>query len=80
MQRVSLFLFLLISVDTVCGIFSFYLTSVKMRTQKERKILMNTRVEHDSMGEIEVPTDRYWGAQTQRSYQNFKISAERLSM
>ena len=56
MQRVSLFLFLLISVDTVCGIFSFYLTSVKMRTQKERKILMNTRVEHDSMGEIEVPT------------------------
>ena len=39
---------------------------------------MNTRVEHDSMGEIEVPTDRYWGAQTQRSYQNFKISDEKM--
>ena len=39
---------------------------------------MNTRVEHDSMGEIEVPADRYWGAQTQRSYQNFKISEEKM--
>lgn len=39
---------------------------------------MNTRVEHDSMGEIEVPADRYWGAQTQRSYQNFKISDEKM--
>lgn len=41
---------------------------------------MNTRVEHDSMGEIEVPTDRYWGAQTQRSYQNFKISDEKCHL
>jgi fumarate hydratase class II len=34
---------------------------------------MTTRNESDSMGTIEVPTDRYWGAQTQRSLQNFKI-------
>ncbi len=39
---------------------------------------MATRIERDSMGEIEVPADRYWGAQTQRSFQNFKIGDERL--
>ncbi len=39
---------------------------------------MATRIERDSMGEIEVPADRYWGAQTQRSFQNFKIGDEHL--
>lgn len=39
---------------------------------------MQTRTESDSMGTIEVPTDRYWGAQTQRSLQNFKIGGERF--
>ena len=39
---------------------------------------MSTRIERDSMGEIEVPADRYWGAQTQRSLENFKIGTERL--
>lgn len=34
---------------------------------------MQTRIEHDTMGEIEVPVDKYWGAQTQRSYENFNI-------
>ena len=34
---------------------------------------MNTRTEHDSMGEIQVPADKYWGAQTQRSSANFRI-------
>ncbi|MFW6053663.1 MAG: lyase family protein, partial [Persicimonas sp.] len=34
---------------------------------------MATRTEHDSMGPVEVPADKYWGAQTQRSLQNFKI-------
>ena len=34
---------------------------------------MNYRIEHDSMGEIQVPADKYWGAQTQRSLQNFPI-------
>ncbi len=33
----------------------------------------NTRVESDSIGEIDVPSNKYWGAQTQRSLQNFKI-------
>jgi fumarate hydratase class II len=36
------------------------------------------RIESDSMGEIAVPADRYWGAQTQRSLQNFKIGGERM--
>ena len=39
---------------------------------------MGKRIERDSMGEIEVPEDRYWGAQTQRSFENFKIGEERL--
>ena len=34
---------------------------------------MEYRIEHDSMGEVQVPADRYWGAQTQRSYMNFPI-------
>ena len=37
-----------------------------------------TRTEHDSMGAIEVPADRYWGAQTQRSLGNFPIGTERM--
>lgn len=39
---------------------------------------MNTRIETDSFGEIEVPSNAYWGAQTQRSLQNFKIGDERF--
>ncbi len=34
---------------------------------------MNYRTEHDSMGEVQVPADRYWAAQTQRSHENFEI-------
>ena len=34
---------------------------------------MEYRIEHDSMGEVKVPGDRYWGAQTQRSHENFPI-------
>ncbi|MFO1059877.1 MAG: class II fumarate hydratase [Dongiaceae bacterium] len=36
------------------------------------------RIESDSMGEIEVPADCYWGAQTQRSLQNFRIGGQRM--
>ncbi len=36
------------------------------------------RIEHDTMGEVRVPTDRYWGAQTQRSLENFPIGGERM--
>ncbi len=39
--------------------------------------MSNTRTETDSFGPIEVPADRYWGAQTQRSLQNFKIGWEK---
>ena len=39
---------------------------------------MTTRTEHDTMGDVQVPSDAYWGAQTQRSYQNFKIGGETL--
>ena len=39
---------------------------------------MEFRTAHDSMGEIQVPADRYWGAQTQRSYENFKIGIEKI--
>ncbi len=34
---------------------------------------MEYRVEHDSMGEVKVPADKLWGAQTERSHENFKI-------
>lgn len=34
---------------------------------------MEYRIEHDSMGEVKVPADKYWGAQTERSHENFKI-------
>ncbi len=37
---------------------------------------MEYRIEHDTMGEVKVPADKYWGAQTQRSKMNFKIGAE----
>ncbi len=41
---------------------------------------MNYRIEHDSMGEVKVPTDKYWGAQTQRSSENFKIGVGQETM
>ena len=34
---------------------------------------MDYRIEHDSMGEVKVPADKYWGAQTERSHENFPI-------
>ena len=39
---------------------------------------MDFRIETDSMGEIKVASDRYWGAQTQRSIENFKIGGDRF--
>lgn len=38
---------------------------------------MDTRIEKDTMGEVEVANDKYWGAQTQRSLQNFPIGEEK---
>jgi fumarate hydratase class II len=37
---------------------------------------MNFRIEHDTMGDVKVPTDKYWGAQTERSRNNFRIGTE----
>ena len=39
---------------------------------------MDYRIEHDSMGQILVPKNKYWGAQTQRSLENFKIGTEKM--
>ncbi len=39
---------------------------------------MKTRIEKDTMGEVKVPADKYWGAQTQRSKENFKIGDGRM--
>ena len=36
------------------------------------------RKEKDSMGEVLVPADKYWGAQTERSFENFKIGTEKM--
>lgn len=41
---------------------------------------MNFRVEIDSMGQVQVPADKYWGAQTQRSLENFKIGGDQFPL
>ena len=41
---------------------------------------MEYRIEHDSMGEMKVPADKYWGAQTQRSHENFPIGVDLETM
>lgn len=41
---------------------------------------MEYRIEKDTMGEVQVPADKFWGAQTQRSLQNFKIGGEPMKM
>ena len=41
---------------------------------------MKYRIEKDTIGEVQVPYDKYWGAQTQRSIQNFKIGSEKMPM
>ncbi|MFK2825878.1 class II fumarate hydratase [Bacillus sp. B190/17] len=39
---------------------------------------MDFRIEHDTLGEMKVPADKYWGAQTQRSKENFPIGIEKM--
>ena len=53
--------------------------------EKHCKILakfleMSIRIEKDTRGNVEVPADKYWGAQTQRSKQNFPIGGENMKM
>jgi len=47
---------------------------------KTRKLSAKTRSESDSFGPIDIPADRLWGAQTQRSLQNFRIGGERMPL
>jgi fumarate hydratase, class II len=49
-----------------------------IRAAARQIVMAKTRSETDSFGAIEVPADRYWGAQTQRSLENFRIGAERI--
>lgn len=42
----------------------------------QKKHIMEYRIEHDTMGEVKVPADKFWGAQTERSRNNFKIGPE----
>ncbi|MFC0297517.1 class II fumarate hydratase [Geobacillus jurassicus] len=41
---------------------------------------MNERIERDSLGEVRVPADKYWGAQTERSRKNFRIGTEKMPL
>ena len=43
-----------------------------------RWLVMSSRIESDSLGKVEVPSDKYYGAQTQRSFENFKIGDEKF--
>src|SRR5580765_4762551 len=56
---------------------SWYMNSVIDRTLADT--VAGMRVEHDTMGEVLVPDDARWGAQTQRAVDNFPISGERIS-
>ena len=56
-------------------------TSLKTQSLFQRRqfsatssIMADTRTESDAFGELQVPSDRYWGAQTERSLENFKIN------
>ncbi|MGE0061481.1 MAG: class II fumarate hydratase [Xanthobacteraceae bacterium] len=46
------------------------------RARKSRKVSSRTRIESDAFGDIAIPADRLWGAQTQRSLENFRIGTE----
>ena len=52
--------------------------SAKNAAAKAPKSQAKSRKESDSIGTIDVPMDRYWGAQTQRSLQNFDIGEEKM--
>lgn len=47
-----------------------------MREGRDSKV--DYRIEKDTMGEVKVPADKFWGAQTQRSKENFKIGSEKM--
>jgi len=49
-----------------------------MVSLSKEELEMDFRIEHDTLGEVKVPADKYWGAQTQRSKQNFPIGNEKM--
>ena len=53
-------------------LFFFYL----WQTYLKKTCIMSYRIEKDTMGEVQVPADKFWGAQTERSRNNFKIGPE----
>ena len=53
-----------------------FLKKEKQILQENKKIIMQYRIEKDTMGEVQVPVDAYYGAQTQRSIDNFKIAQD----
>lgn len=54
--------------------------TAKKTVEKEKRQYMEYRMEHDSMGQVRVPAERLWGAQTQRSFENFKIGTEKIPL
>ena len=54
------------------------IAAIRRRPGRKLATVTSTRIESDSMGEIEVPADRYWGAQTQRSLHHFAIGTETM--
>ena len=40
--------------------------------------MKNFRIEKDTLGKVKVPKDKYWGAQTQRSLENFNIGSDKM--
>src|SRR3954468_1061583 len=50
------------------------------KASRSTKATQTTRIETDSFGPIQVPADRYWGAQTERSRQNFRIGQDRMPL
>lgn len=53
-----------------------YIFEEIFKPKNQKLNYMSFRVEHDTMGEVKVPADKYWGAQTERSRNNFKIGPE----
>ncbi|PPS59245.1 hypothetical protein CRX72_17200 [Pantoea sp. BRM17] len=49
-----------------------------MARLKEKRAMAASRTEKDSMGPVDVPADKLWGAQTQRSLEHFRISTEKM--
>lgn len=53
-------------------------TTMSAETSEQKRKKTGVRIESDSMGEIEVPADNYWGAQTQRSLLHFNIGDDKM--